>query len=165
MKIQISGLSEGIHRYDFKVMGSELALGEQLHSTVTVDVALDKTPTQILLTTHIQVSGAFTCDRCVAEFERKLSPSYRMLYVFEVDEMQHLDPAEFQVISAGENTIDIIDDVRQTIILAVPLKLLCNDQCKGLCPACGMNLNGDSCSCKEEIVDERWEQLRRLRAN
>jgi uncharacterized protein len=165
MKIQLSGISEGIHEYKFNVAAGELTLGDQFHSDLGVEVILDKTPTQVLLTSHIHAVGIFMCDRCVARFEMELSPSYTMLYVFEGVELDRLDPAEFQIISATENTLDITEDVRQTILLSVPLKLLCNERCKGLCPNCGRNLNEGSCSCKEDDVDERWEQLRQLRAN
>jgi uncharacterized protein len=165
MKIQISSLSEGIHHYMFKVRASELELGEQFHEMLTVHATLDKTPTQILLTANIHTQGRFECDRCVAPFTASLAPSYAIVYINEGSDTAHLDPSEFQVIPSGANIIDITEDVRQTILIAVPLKLLCSEQCKGLCPTCGKNLNEGACSCKEEIVDARWEQLRQLRAN
>jgi uncharacterized protein len=165
MKIQISGLSEGIHRYSFSVASNELELGEQFRSEVLVDATLDKTPTQILLTSNIITVGSFECDRCVAPFGEQLTSSYTMLYVHEGSETEYLDPEEFQVLSAGQNIIDLTEDVRQTLLLAVPFKLLCNKECKGLCPTCGVNLNQGSCSCKNESVDERWEQLLRLRTH
>ncbi|MEK7250693.1 MAG: DUF177 domain-containing protein [Bacteroidota bacterium] len=165
MKIQLGGLSEGIHRYRFRVVSDELNLGGQFRADVDVEAALDKTPTQILLTSKIRTTANFECDRCVAPFEEELSPSYKMLYVFEGSDTGHLDPSEFQVITPGNNVIDITEDVRQTILLSVPLKLLCNENCKGLCPSCGKNLNEGECFCKEELLDPRWEQLRKLQSN
>ncbi len=165
MKIQIGGLSEGIHRYRFKVAADELNLGEQFRADVDVEAALDKTPTQILLTSKIRTTANFQCDRCVAPFEEELSPSYKMLYVLEGSDTGHLGPSEFQVITPGHNVIDITEDVRQTILLSVPLKLLCNENCKGLCPSCGKNLNEGICTCSEPAVDSRWEKLRKLQSN
>lgn len=165
MKIQISGLSEGIHQYAFEVQASELELGEQFQGTVTVHATLDKTPTQLLLTATIHTQGRFECDRCVAPFTATLSPSYTMVYVNEGSDTTDLDPSEFQLLPSGAHMIELAEDVRQTTLLAVPLKLLCSEQCKGLCPKCGKNLNEGACSCKEEIVDTRWERLRHLRAN
>jgi uncharacterized protein len=59
--------------------------------------------------------------------------------------------------------IDLADDVRQTVVLAVPLKLLCKEECKGLCPRCGADLNKELCICPPEALDARWETLRRFR--
>lgn len=51
---------------------------------------------------------------------------------------------------AGEKgTLDLSDEVRQTIVLAMPLRAICKPDCRGLCPKCRMNLNMKSCSCKE----------------
>jgi uncharacterized protein len=165
MKIQIGGLSEGIHRYEFKVAPRELELGEQFPSDVAVQTTLDKTPNQILLTSQIHVTASVVCDRCVASFTKELNPSYSMFYMFEGSEYEHMDPAEFQVVPTGQHVIDIADDVRQSVLLAVPLKLLCKESCKGLCPSCGQNLNEGSCSCREELTDSRWDQLRKLQSN
>ena len=165
MKIQIAGLSEGIHHYKFHVASSELDLGEQFSGESEIDITLDKTPTQILLSSHIRTRARFECDRCVAPFEATLSPSYTMLYVHGGSESAHLERDEFQILGASHTVIDLKDDVRQTILLSVPLKLLCSDSCKGLCPTCGKNLNEGSCMCKEERVDAHWEQLRQLRSN
>jgi uncharacterized protein len=87
-----------------------------------------------------------------------------MYYLFDAADADRLDPAEVQVISPPLNVIDITDDVRQTLLLAVPFKLVCSDTCKGLCPSCGTNWNLEACECHEEDTDSRWEELKKLRA-
>jgi uncharacterized protein len=52
--------------------------------------------------------------------------------------------------------------LREQVLLAVPLKVICRQDCKGLCPQCGKNLNTESCSCAEP-TDERWSALKELR--
>lgn len=165
MKIQIGGLSEGIHRYHFKVASSELELGEHFIGDVLVETVLDKSSTQIFLTSTIKTTGRFECDRCVSPFECTLSPSYRMVYVSEGSDTEQLDSTEIQLIPAGLSVIDSTEDVRQTVLLAVPFKLLCSESCKGLCPHCGRNLNEATCSCSEPAMDSRWEKLRKLQSN
>ena len=162
MKIQIGGLSEGIHQYGFTVPASDLDLGDQFAADVDVEATLDKTSNQILLTAKLTVMGDFVCDRCIGSFQRKLAPSYTMLYALEGSEPAHLDPSEFQIMPPGLHIIDIAEDIRQSILLAVPLKLLCRETCKGLCPSCGQNLNEGECSCKSELTDSRWEKLRKF---
>jgi uncharacterized protein len=165
MKIQISGLSEGVHHYQFTVAPEALELGEEFHAQVVVDTTLDKTPNQILVTSSIRTVALFACDRCTDHFEELLTPSYRMFYVIEGAETEHLDPVEFQQLLPGQAVIDIADDVRQTLLLAVPLKLLCSENCRGLCPTCGKNLNEGECSCRNDVGDPRWDVLRNLQSN
>jgi uncharacterized protein len=43
------------------------------------------------------------------------------------------------------------------------MKKLCSEDCKGLCPSCGKNLNDGPCNCAEEIIDPRWELLQKLK--
>lgn len=165
MKIQIGGLSEGIHPYHFQVASAELELGEHFKGDLLVETVLDKSSTQILLTSTIKIVGTFECDRCVSPFECMLSPSYRMVYVSEGSDTEQLEPTEIQVIPAALNVIDLTEDVRQTVLLAVPFKLLCSESCKGLCPHCGQNLNERICTCTEPAIDSRWEKLRKLQSN
>ena len=159
MKIQVGGLSDGIHQYHFQVGASELGLGKEFMHDVFIDATLDKTGNQFLLKATMRAAGTFDCDRCITQFERIMDSSYQMCYVTEGSEHGLPDPAEMQVIPAGLNVIDIAEDVRQTILLSVPLKLLCSDSCEGLCPHCGANLNTERCSCTETITDSRWEKL------
>jgi uncharacterized protein len=59
--------------------------------------------------------------------------------------------------------INIGEDVRDYALLALPMKKLCSEDCKGLCPKCGKNLNDGSCNCKDEKIDSRWEPLQKLK--
>ena len=53
--------------------------------------------------------------------------------------------------------------LREQILLAVPLRVLCIEECKGLCPHCGKNLNEGQCSCAEPLEDPRWAALKDIR--
>ncbi|MFN3694656.1 MAG: YceD family protein, partial [Ignavibacterium sp.] len=55
--------------------------------------------------------------------------------------------------------IDFDNDVREFAILAIPMKKLCKEDCKGLCPRCGADLNFEQCTCPKEEIDPRWEKL------
>ncbi len=163
MKIQIAGLSEGIHEYHFEPTREDLNLEGRFAGTVTVDATLDKAGTQMVFRARIQTSLKVECDRCVTPFSIDLAPSYTMYYVWNESEKGRFDPSEIQVIPAGLPVIDITEDVRQVVQLAVPLKLVCRDDCKGLCPRCGKNLNDGPCSCKDTEMDPRWDRLREMR--
>ena len=165
MKIQIGSLSEGLHEYQFTTPIEEVGLAEPFHGDVKASVTLEKTGTQMVLRGAVSTQGDFTCDRCARQFPLTVKASYRMFYVAEGGEFEGIDPAELQAIAPGTGTLDITEDVRQTAMLAIPLKLLCAEGCRGLCPRCGKNLNVETCSCTVEEGDARWEPLRSLRGS
>jgi uncharacterized protein len=165
MKIQVGGLAEGLYTYRFEAQPADLELGEPFGGTVAAEIRLDKTGRRLLLTGTVSTVGSFVCDRCVAPFERTVSGTYRMYYVQDGQESAGLDPAEVQVIPEGQNVIDIREDVRQTMLLTLPLKVLCREDCRGLCPMCGTNLNEQQCECKDTVADPRWDKLRSLPRN
>jgi uncharacterized protein len=163
MKIQIGGLSEGVHHYRFEVPAGEIDLNSHFGGEVRVEADVEKSGDQLVLRALVRAEGRFECDRCAGEFDFPVSTSYRMYYVHEGASFQGIDPAELQVIPEGSGSIDIADDVRQTVLLAVPLKLLCGEDCRGLCPGCGKNLNEETCSCVSGQGDARWEKLSSLK--
>ncbi len=63
----------------------------------------------------------------------------------------------------GEH-VDLDDLVREQILLALPTRQLCRDDCKGLCPTCGANLNQTTCDCSAEEIDPRFAALAQLLA-
>ncbi|CAG1772689.1 hypothetical protein BAC2_02872 [uncultured bacterium] len=160
MKIQVGSLSEGAHEYRFRTDAGEIVLGEEFSGEVTVEAVIDKTGHRLALKARISAGGSFICDRCTAPFTVRLTPEYRMVYVSNETDAESLDPSEVQVLPIGLPVIDLTDDVRQTILLSVPLKLLCRQDCRGLCPDCGIDLNTGTCDCTSESADTRWEQLR-----
>ena len=51
------------------------------------------------------------------------------------------------------------DALREQVLLATPVRALCRDDCKGLCPHCGRNLNVEQCNCEQHVSDPRWDAL------
>jgi len=163
MKIQVGGLSEGVHHFRFSAEGRDLEIRPEFASTVAVETTLEKTGNQVFLRALLRTEGSFACDRCLTLFTQPVMASYRMYYLFEAADAERFDPAEVQFLSPASSIIDLTEDVRQTLLVSVPLKLLCTDRCRGLCPRCGRNWNVEACSCRDEVVDPRWEGLKKLR--
>ena len=65
-------------------------------------------------------------------------------------------------IPQAEQSVDLVDIVRENILLGVPYKVLCHNDCKGLCPVCGQNLNTEPCHCIPRSPDPRWTVLKDL---
>jgi uncharacterized protein len=69
---------------------------------------------------------------------------------------------DFMVLPKTQEDYDITTRVREAILLELPYKPLCENDCKGLCSMCGENLNETDCGCTQDKTDERWDTLRQL---
>jgi len=61
------------------------------------------------------------------------------------------------------DVLDLREYFRQLFLIAQPLKILCRNDCKGLCPICGTNKNRNDCDCAEDNIDPRWSMLQKLK--
>jgi uncharacterized protein len=165
-RINISNLSEGSHKDRFEVLPSEIGLENPFIEKIRVQTSLEKTSTQLLLHTVIEAKALFECDRCLDEYETTLKTQYSMVYVVDERSMDGVrEEDEIRVLSADTNYIDLDDDVRQFLLLTVPQKLLCKENCEGICSVCGGNKNHTQCECSTEEIDSRWEALKKLSHN
>ena len=162
MKIRISQLAEGHHT--IKATESPRLLGledaERYNQNVDVIVEIDKRGSTLYIQEIIHTVARFQCDRCLEQFSQQLDSDFRVVYssdraFVELDE-------DIRFLTPDQGEIDISEDIRETILLSVPIKLLCRSDCKGLCPQCGANLNSESCTCQGPQVDPRWEALKKL---
>ncbi|OPZ63083.1 MAG: hypothetical protein BWY85_01870 [Firmicutes bacterium ADurb.Bin506] len=102
---------------------------------------------------HIVVSGTaradalLTCDRCLEEYSVPLSAE--LLETFcRVDEVTDRDADDEDLRRYGaDDIIDLREPIEQAFVLQLPMKLLCSEGCRGLCPRCGANLNKGVCEC------------------
>ena len=99
------------------------------------------------------------CDRCLTEFHKALE--LKIIAVLSADEA-NIDNPEFYYVDNG--SIDLDEIVRTELVLNMDQRFLCREDCKGICPKCGANLNDGPCDCKKEI-DPRLAILGKLLGN
>jgi uncharacterized protein len=164
LRINVSKLSEGTHHHSLQATPAEVGLDERFNKDVRIEVALEKTSRQLFLRANVKTGGMFTCDRCLEDFESEVTSEYSLMYVTD-DRGVAGGSDEVQVISPEANHIDLGEDVRQFTVLALPQKMLCREDCAGLCPRCGTNLNRATCTCQKEELDPRWSGLQKFLKN
>ena len=98
------------------------------------------------------------CDRCAAEFSRDIDFPIDVVLVTELTSEENEDEWVFPL--EGDSA-DLDDIVRTVFVLNLDSKLLCRDDCKGICPRCGKNLNDGPCQCEKEL-DPRFAALKQL---
>jgi len=113
---------------------------------------------------QVRTSAKLHCSRCLAEYEESLSSDLD----FVIDLGGSADQAAseedgYYVADPSSGFFEMDDLVRESLILSLPLKPLCSEDCKGLCPICGVDLNKKQCDCVKDEIDPRWEQLKGLR--
>lgn len=95
------------------------------------------------------------CDRCLSPVRKELC--------FEIKErFAHTGREDEETETFAGDQIDLADYVKRGIIGELPMKLLCREDCKGLCPVCGKDLNEGDCTCDTTERDPRFESLRAL---
>jgi uncharacterized protein len=123
---------------------------------------MDKSPHQIVLNCETTVKSMLVCDRCNREYEAELKNSFVLSFLFSNDKNE-TDDFNFRYLSPEQDKIDLRKDVYEYAELSIPMKNLCSDDCKGLCPQCGANLNIEQCNCKPEIDTDIWAPLNKLK--
>ena len=98
------------------------------------------------------------CDRCASEFDREIDFPIDVVLVTELANEENEDEWVFPL--EGDSA-DLDDIVRTVFVLNLDSKLLCDEDCKGLCCRCGKNLNDGPCSCQKEL-DPRFAALKQL---
>lgn len=97
-----------------------------------------------------------TCDRCAVSFDRRFSVPIEHILVTELNTDGN---DEYIVIDSLRYDAEPL--VREDILLSLPTKVLCREDCLGICPRCGKDLNDGPCSCGKEL-DPRWDALLQL---
>ena len=111
------------------------------------------------LHTEVQV----TCSRCLSLFSCPLALNIEEEYFPTTDVNSSVSlplPDEPGCFTIDEHYIlDLAEAIRQYALLALPMKSLCREDCAGLCPTCGHNLNQGHCSCLPQETDSHWAEL------
>jgi uncharacterized protein len=107
------------------------------------------------------------CGRCLEPFEVPVDARFELLYVPQVQAAaagaeHEIRDDDLTMSYYREGTLDVIEMLREQFQLALPMKPLCEDSCRGLCPECGTNLNRAECDCKPEWEDPRLAPLKGL---
>ena len=97
------------------------------------------------------------CDRCLVIAGKSVKQDFVHTLALSAENEDNDD-----IIIVAGYTLDLFSLVRDDILLEMPIKHLCSEDCRGLCPVCGQNLNEGSCGCKREAVDPRMAVLDQL---
>ena len=140
---------------------------------------LDKVDAGFLLDASMSPRLATGCRRCLKPVQVTVPTRFNLSLIPRAEVARRLgeeddrgpeaaprgsfDPSEVDEETFEGRAIDLEPILREQLLLALPMDALCREGCKGLCPACGQDLNERTCGCAVERPDPRWEKLRTLK--
>ena len=169
MRIELERLRELGGRFSQVYEVEDLSLDDDVRLTEPTEVRglIRRAGNEIELRGQLEARIQTVCGRCLKSVVLPVSSEFLERFVPAVswltEEQHELSEEELNLAVFDGEAIDLDDLVREEILLAMPARALCNEECKGLCPVCGANRNTDSCNCDSREIDPRWEELKNLR--
>ncbi len=173
MFISLQELQQHKVRFKVDIPAGEIEFdGKVSHSSVlhTEGVAelLNHSLGEIRLQGDLQVTVDAPCDRCLEPVSLPINSPFDLVYVPASEAVEggedEIDEAAVEVGYYEGNGLQLNDVLREVVLLALPMQLVCSENCKGICPVCGQNRNQRECACQTAAADDRWNKLRDLRA-
>ena len=121
---------------------------------VDVDVTLERVSDGIVVRGSVTAPWRAACSRCLAPVDGEVS--------VHVDELFERHPLAGETYPLDDDVLDLEPLVRDALLLDLPSRPLCQVDCAGLCPECGIDRNTGTCDCGDDELDPRWAALRSL---
>jgi uncharacterized protein len=121
---------------------------------ISVAVTLERVSEGVVVRGMVEAEWSASCSRCLAPVAGHIA--------VHVDELYEPHPLEGETYLLDVDVIDLEPLVRDAILLELPAKPVCREDCAGLCPTCGADRNVTACDCVTEDLDPRWAALRSL---
>jgi uncharacterized protein len=135
-------------------------------SPVKASLHVDKFSSEVLIAGEVKAFLELQCSRCLKLFPRdteiEVNAVYHPLDDLKGEERHEVKDDELDMGFYSGDELDIQELVKEQIILSIPIKPLCSESCRGICPICGTDLNADTCSCREKSTDPRLAVLKKL---
>ena len=171
VQIEVEKLTAEWEHFSHTYSPEELSLDDEqarLKSGAEVAGRASRKRDEVRLLGTIRAGVEVDCDRCLKAVEVPVEVEFETSFLPAASAEGATDNVELQAedlavsVFEGE-AIDVDEVVREQILLALPTRLLCGEECRGLCPTCGADLNQAHCSCERRETDPRWAALASLR--
>jgi uncharacterized protein len=163
LTVNVATLREGQSKFEADVTVEEADLIDVKEFAHPIHVLHDfnKVGDEVFIKTSLTTQVELTCDVCLEDFKLDVNERIEIILTKDKDLVER-EEEDVYLVSDSTTKVDITDSVRQSLLLAVPFKRVCREDCKGLCATCGTNLNHHQCSCTNEKIDPRWAGLKNI---
>jgi uncharacterized protein len=144
--------------------------GEAVFLTpVAVTLDLNRVADTVEVRGHLSARLRLTCARCLADLDQDVAGDFLCAFAPRPPERRHPTPGDLELnaedmglLFFDGQVIETDEAVREEVIAAIPYRALCREDCRGLCPHCGTNLNTGTCTCESNRIDPRLADLSSL---
>jgi len=147
-KINISSLKNGKTRFEVDIPSEELDIENVVRNRIKGKLVIDKRGSILEIKGEIHYTLRLTCARCLEEFDKNMDKDIHLLLRIGKERIlreKALTDEGIDTIYVVNGMFDLFHSIRDIILLSIPMKPLCKDDCKGICPICGKNLNEGLC--------------------
>ncbi len=145
------------------------ALQFSINEAVEAQIRLGVSGKAVLVEGWVRTGLDLQCCRCLENFSYPLTSQIDVALFPEKDVVQEeeieLESEDLKTGFFSGDELDLSGLIREQILLSIPYKVLCNEECKGLCSQCGANLNESECGCEREAHESAFDVLRNLKLN
>ena len=135
----------------------------ELGSPLDVDLTARAVGDGVLVRGTLRTTVRLACRRCLAPVEREVDETVDILFEpIAPDEEDDLSGEVYPLPDRGDD-LDLTAAVREQVLLEVPEFALCREECAGLCPICGTDLNQGACDCVPEAAPSPWDALKNVK--
>jgi uncharacterized protein len=170
MRIEVDKLEEHGGKFVHVYQVNELPLDDpevRLVEAGEVSGRVRRAGKEVELRGQLHAKLEVVCGRCLKPVELPISREFTERFVRAVswaaEEQHELREEDLNIAVFDGKAIELDDLVREELLLAVPANVLCSQDCKGLCPICGVDRNLNDCQCENDEIDSRWQGLEHLR--
>lgn len=170
MQLDLSRIRQAQQRFDRTFDPSEVAMADDVYriaAPVQLGFDLHKDKDNFRLVGRVRTELELSCSRCLEPFTLPVDQTFDLRYhpATEASTEQETEIAEEDLETSfyRDEQIDLNELLREQFYLALPMKPLCREDCKGLCPQCGTNLNTATCACTPSWVDPRLAALEQFK--
>jgi uncharacterized protein len=168
--IELDKLEGTYTRFSHTYEPEELVLDDEqvrLVEPPRITGKLNRSGHEVRLRGTITTRAEVECDRCLKRVIVPVEADFDVTYV-PAEDYAETSAAELQTEDMGvsvyeDEAIDVDDLVREQVLLALPARALCTEDCQGLCAVCGANRNENPCECERAARDPRWNALKEIK--
>lgn len=138
--------------------------GLTFDSPLRVRLLVEEQGVDVVAAGVVEGMTSMACRRCLEPVVVKLDHPVRLWFRDGITELEaEAEEDHVYALPPRARELDLSNALREHVILGMPEYVMCKEDCRGLCPHCGTDLNRETCDCAEEPVDDRWAALRRVK--
>ncbi len=174
MKVRVDDITDKVLHFaaedpvaDYAQISALVAAGEcTFLAPLRYSLAVVREYDHIKVSANFQTAVRLACSRCLCEYDTSLESSFTLIYSkshgLPLDEEIELGEQDLISISYDGSEIDFSPVIEEQVIMEIPFKPLCGEDCLGLCSSCGANLNNAPCDCDRRDVSFKMSALKKL---